>query len=292
MNPVTRLFPLIGLLPLFGGPPEALSDDRLTPRPVSERLPLQPASDIRLPEPVVETLSTFFSRLKDNQAQTAYFHLLDGTSIGTRKEAMDKFMEATRETIDAFGPFIAYEAVDYFQPTDHILLPVFMTRQEGKILRWQFVFFRPAGTTWTLANLRVDDWRNYLSLRPAAETRPLPEPVRASIHEFFLLLQSERMDDAFSEFLKGSRLAEQTESQQQFLKRTQSALAEYGPIRSYEFFDHARIGTAIRLVTYFAYVDSEPLRWQFFYETSPSSDTWSLINLRVDDLLDEALLEW
>lgn len=277
-----------GLTPF---PATAQSDARLSPASVPERIPVRPRFESDLPAPVQNKIETFLHSLVENQTQSAYYALFEGTAMGTQKEAIDKFVEATRESVSNYGNFVSYEPILGRQPTENLLLPSYMTFQENKILRWQFVFFRPSGSQWILANIKVDDWRNYLALAPAPRADPPPEAVNTTLREFFILIQSDRIDDAFTRLLDGSPLKKDAQSTTQFVDRTRNALKEYGAIRQYELYDRSQLGQRIILLTYIAYVDSEPLRWQFYYDTGIEQGKWTLVNVRVDDLLDEALLE-
>jgi hypothetical protein len=278
------------LLVLHGILPDAHAQ-RLSPKRTPERIAIQTRSESNLPSSVQQKIESFLQSLIKGQTQSAYFNLLDGTSMGTQKEAIDRFVEATRESASNYGSYASYEFVETRQPTENLLLPSYMTFQENKILRWQFVFFRPTGSKWVLANIKVDDWRNYLALAPSPQAEPPPDLVRGAIREFFVLLQSDRIDDAFARLLDKSPLTKKPDAMNQFLQRTKNALSEYGLIRQYELYDRSKLGKRIVLLTYIAYVDSEPLRWQFYYDTQLNDGRWTLINVRVDDLLDEALLE-
>ncbi len=295
MKSITKLPIFLTSLTLVGAillpDSQAQSGDRLSPARTSERIPIRTRSESDLPAAVQLKIETFLQALVEGQTSSAYFQLFDGTSMGTQKEAIDRFVEATRESVSNYGNFVSYEAILSRQPTENLLLPAYMTFQENKILRWQFVFFRPSGSGWVLANIKVDDWRNYLALTPAPRADPPPDQVDGSLREFFILLQSERLDDAFSRLLDGSPLNKNPQSAANFIDRTRQALKEYGAIRQYELYDHTRLGKRIILLSYIAYVDSEPLRWQFYYDTGLEEGKWTLVNVRVDDLLDEALLE-
>jgi hypothetical protein len=288
------IYPLAAvILALTAALPEipAQSESRLSPGRVPERIPIRTRSESDLPSSVQSKIETFMKALVKGQTQSAYFQLLDGTSMGSQKEAIDRFVEATRESVSNYGAFVSYEPILNTQPTENLLLPTYMTFQENKILRWQFVFFRPSGSEWVLANIKVDDWRNYLALTPSPRADPPPDLIRGAIREFFILLQSDRIDDAFARLLDGSPLKKQSQSTAEFLKRTKNALEEYGALRQYELYDQSKLGERIILLTYIAYVDSEPLRWQFYFDTGLTEGKWTLVNVRVDDLLDEALLE-
>ncbi|MEO0453120.1 MAG: hypothetical protein AAFY98_03150 [Verrucomicrobiota bacterium] len=254
-----------------------------------ERISVIGQRPVEVPEAIHRSIASFLQEIMNGNLQSAYFEFFDGTSLGTQLEAQNQFVSATRDSIKNFGPFQSYALIDVKQPTERILLPSYLTVQEGKLLRWQLVYFRPSGSKWVLANLKVDDWRNYLALAPQPSASPPPDLIRSSLGEFFLLLQSDQIRKAFEQILGASEIPNVEETKEAFITRTEEAFSQYGRLRSYDFYDNKDIGSNLRLLTYFAYVDSEPLRWQFFYRVE--NGKWDLINLRIDDLLDEALLE-
>lgn len=113
--------------------------------------------------------------------------------------------------------------------------------------------------------------------------------MQLKVEKFFVTIQSGRSDDAFKEILTGSDIENSGPNVDAFSQRVDKAIKDYGAMRHYELFDVRPLTSKITMLTYFAYLDTEPLRWQFFFETS-SPTAWKLINLRVDDSLDEAVL--
>ncbi|MEM6820890.1 MAG: hypothetical protein AAF558_02950 [Verrucomicrobiota bacterium] len=240
-----------------------------------------------LPGDVTGRLETFFQKLMQDSPEIAFFALFQGTPFNDKNEVIDKIVATSRKSVEQFGAYTSYEFSDSNFLGKKSLLVTYMTEMPKKVLRWRFYFYSPAGTEWTLANLKVDDMRNYLAVKP--NTEPPPSDIQIEIEKFFVNLQSDRVKPALESILIGSSVPDYQNTIEEFSSLVNNTLAEYGRIHSYELFDRTQFGSRHILLTYFCYLDTEPLRWQFIYRQD-APGKWSLINLRFDDMLDEAVL--
>jgi hypothetical protein len=241
-----------------------------------------------LPKKIDDHLKLFFSTLAQGKPEIAFFKLFDGTQFMREKALTEGFVQAAQKAGTDYGKIIDYQTVSVRGIGTRLLLVSYFVGYEQKTLRWQFLYAAPLGNEWKLLNLTVDDWRNFLAADPS--TAAPPEPVEASLREFFLQIQTAQVLPAFENLLKNSGIKNEPSWIQQFAEQTRKALEEYGKLDYYELYDNRPLGARIHLLTYIAYLESEPLRWQFFYEVGKDGQ-WKLINVRLDDLLDENVLE-
>lgn len=119
--------------------------------------------------------------------------------------------------------------------------------------------------------------------------RQPPMEINLAIEKFFVSLQREKIDEAFTELLSNSHHVQKKYNVEEFINKTKQALTVYGKLNGYELYDNRAIGSRVLYLTYFVYLDTIPLRWRFVYY-SGDGESWKLINLSVDDLLDQSLL--
>lgn len=241
-----------------------------------------------LPPKVDERLRLFFSTLASQTVEQAFFKLFEGTQFAQEKDAIDSFTKATRDAINAYGKIKYFDLFETRRIGERMILVSEIAEHERRVVRWRFLFYSPIGNEWSLINLKVDDLRNFTPASPSP-ARP-PEDVVLRNEKFFINLQSGDPAAAFRDLTAGTELAAKNEVIAAFVERTQAALKEYGKIASYELIDTRPLNPRHRLLTYVAATEKEPLRWQLFYRLDPASGSWTLTNVRVDDLFDEAFL--
>jgi hypothetical protein len=117
----------------------------------------------------------------------------------------------------------------------------------------------------------------------APSEKELDSPARAAI-AFFALVQRNRIDEAYANLTKGSRIGERTEDLKTLKSKTAEALELFGVIHGYELIETKEVGQNLLRRTYITLGRDSPLRWRFyFYRTGAE---WRLLDLRVDDRLD------
>lgn len=120
-------------------------------------------------------------------------------------------------------------------------------------------------------------------------TEAPPSDIQLRVERFFIALQNKEILAAFDDLLRGSEFSDQKELVEGFVQDTRKAIELYGDFVGHELFDNRPIGARLILLTYFSHLRKKPLRWRFVFY-SPTGSEWSIINLRVDDLLDESIL--
>jgi hypothetical protein len=127
--------------------------------------------------------------------------------------------------------------------------------------------------------------------RPAATPDPKERPrePRERIDAFFALLSRDRVDEAYTDLVKGTIIEEREEDVTTLKDRTQRALDAYGMVRHYEVLNELTAGSSLRRYTCLSLNEELPLRWRFYFYNSARG--WKLVDLRVDDGLVELFEE-
>ena len=137
-------------------------------------------------------------------------------------------------------------------------------------------------TTPVQRNIKASDL-----IRVVPRRKPTPEPaiaaVRLPIEAFFNLLKQNKVPEAFTQLLKGSRIGQQPEQVSVLVGTTQQAFGLYGKMISYEVYDTYTVGSSLIVTTYLTNLPVEPIRWRFVYY-KPDKE-WRIIDIRVDDVL-------
>lgn len=240
-----------------------------------------------LPAEITTRLESFFSQLLKSTPETAFFTLFQNTPFNDKNEVIEQITATSRKSVEELGTYTSYEFISAESFSEKTMTISYITEMPKKLLRWRFFFYSPGGTQWTLANLKVDDFRNYLAREPNRQAPPAP--VQLQIEKFFVDLLSADTRQGMEDILKGSEVPDFQQSIDKFITLIDTARIEYGEMQSYELYDRTKVGTRYVLLTYFAYHKTEPLRWQFTYRLDGPGD-WTLVNLRFDDLLDESVL--
>ena len=114
----------------------------------------------------------------------------------------------------------------------------------------------------------------------AAEPPP-PEELTQMTGKFFDLLKKDKVEQAYDELLKTSKIKARGEDVVQLKQQTREALTSFGPVLGFELLEHRRKGFSLMQLIYFSWQDERPLRWRFtFYRPK---DKWRLVNIQLDD---------
>jgi hypothetical protein len=116
---------------------------------------------------------------------------------------------------------------------------------------------------------------------------PPPPEVAAALTKFFKGLVGSEVRKSFTELLAGTRLSAREENVQTLIDKTQQGLTLYGKAHDFEVYDTRFIGSRLLVTTYILALDVQPIRWRFIYYKA--ENTWTLINLRVDDSMEDIL---
>jgi len=240
-----------------------------------------------LPAEITTRLESFFSQLLKATPETAFFTLFQNTPFNDKNEVIEQITATSRKSVEELGIYTNYEFISAESFGEKAMTISYITEMPRKLLRWRFFFYSPGGTKWTLANLKVDDFRNYLARKPNRQAPP--SIIQLQVEKFFVSLLSADTRQGMEDLLKGSEVPNYEQSIEEFIRLIDTARIEYGEMQSYELYDRTKVGARHVLLTYFAYHQTEPLRWQFTYRLD-GPGKWTLVNLRFDDLLDEAVL--
>jgi hypothetical protein len=245
------------------------------------------AHSLEIPPAPQAQLDQFFRTLQAGNSKLAFLNLFEKTQFKDDTDVIDNFVAASQGGIERFGKYGKFYPFESSRIGSQLYSLSFISEQGTKLFRWHFLYFTPVGNDWRLSNIRVDDLREYLPPNPTIS--PIPKDVQLKIEKFFITIQSNRSAEAFKDILTDSGIDNSGANVDAFVQKTDKAIKDYGVMRNYELFDVRTLTTKVTMLTYFAHLETEPLRWQFFYETSATTP-WKLINLRVDDGLDEAIL--
>jgi len=117
--------------------------------------------------------------------------------------------------------------------------------------------------------------------KPAAETAAVTP--KAQVDEFFRQLVEGRVDAAYDQLLKGTKIAEMPKDVLTLKAKTREAIKVFGQINDYEPVDVKEVGLHLKRFTTLSLGKQFPIRWRFyFYETG---NVWKLIDIRIDDRL-------
>jgi hypothetical protein len=122
---------------------------------------------------------------------------------------------------------------------------------------------------------------------PAEEAAPAPapggdEPAQIAA-AFFGLLEKSKVEDAYTNLTKGSKIAERPEELKALKSKTTEAIQMFGIIQGYDLVETKSVGTHLIRRTYLSLGKEFPLRWRFYFYLS--TGRWRLVDLRVDDRL-------
>jgi len=107
-----------------------------------------------------------------------------------------------------------------------------------------------------------------------------PAQIAAS---FFGLLQKNRVEEAYANLTKGSKIAERPEELKSLKTKTSEAIEMFGAIQGYDLVENKSVGAHLIRRTYLSLGRDFPLRWRFYFYRS--DNVWRLVDLRVDDRL-------
>lgn len=279
---------VLGFLILLGSLNLNSQENRIKPsNNEPPRLKPSTPSSIEIPSAALTQLDLFFRTLQAGNSKLAFLNLFEKTQFKDDKEVIENFVAASQGGIDRFGSYGKFTPFESKKIGERLYHLSYISEQGTKLFRWQFLYFTPVGNDWRLANIRVDDFKEYLAAKPSVTA--VPSDVQIKIEKFFVTIQSSRTADAFKDLLTDSAIENTGPNVEAFVQKTDKAIKDYGAMRNYELYDVKVLTSKVTLLTYFGHLETEPLRWQFFFETTAGLP-WKLINLRVDDALDEAIL--
>lgn len=119
--------------------------------------------------------------------------------------------------------------------------------------------------------------------------KPAPSYISQPVEKFFNTIQKGDVDTAFKDFLANSDHIHNKYDVSDFVTKTKYALSVYGQMQGFELYDNRAVGSRLMYLTYFMHLKAIPLRWRLVFY-APDGQTWKLINLSVDDLLDQSIL--
>ncbi len=118
------------------------------------------------------------------------------------------------------------------------------------------------------------------SARPLPASNDDPEQIAAA---FFGLLGKSRVEEAYTNLTRGSKIAERPEELKALKTKTTEAIEMFGVILGYDLVESKQVGGHLMRRTYLSLGKEFPLRWRFYFYRS--NNQWRLVDLRVDDRL-------
>lgn len=106
---------------------------------------------------------------------------------------------------------------------------------------------------------------------------------RTQVDGFFARLTEGRVDVAYDQLIKGTKIDEMPKDVAMLKTKTREALRVFGGINGYETVDSKEVGRHLKRLTCLSLGKKFPIRWRFyFYE---AGGVWKLIDIRIDDRL-------
>lgn len=122
-----------------------------------------------------------------------------------------------------------------------------------------------------------------LALPSMAGTLPPRTDPSKMVASFFTELELNRVDLAYDELLRGSKIAEAARDVETLKGNTRDAIANFGDITGYDLVKTKEVGAHLLSQTYVSTGKNYPIRWRFYFYKA--TDTWRLIDIRIDDRL-------
>lgn len=117
---------------------------------------------------------------------------------------------------------------------------------------------------------------------PPSAGEPDPGDVPAQMASgFFALLQKNEVDEAYTNLLRNSKIAERPDEVRGLKDKSREAIELFGPVQGFEVTESKKVGTRMLRRTYISLNRDFPLRWRFYFYLSDR--VWRIIDLRVDD---------
>lgn len=136
------------------------------------------------------------------------------------------------------------------------------------------VLFLAAAPLWAQSEPKEE------SAAAAASLTAIPEK---QVSQFFQLLTEGRVDTAYDELLKGSKIADMPKDVAVLKAKTKEAIRVFGDINGYEQIGIKTIGTRLTRLMCLSQGKQFPIRWRFYFYKA--DDNWRLIDIRIDDRL-------
>jgi len=111
----------------------------------------------------------------------------------------------------------------------------------------------------------------------------VPNEPPKQVADFFRILVEGRVDAAYDQLLQGTKIAEMPKDVTNLKLKTREAINALGDIGGYDVVDVKTVGSHLTRVTCLSLAKYLPIRWRFYFYKA--SDTWKLIDIRIDDRL-------
>lgn len=106
---------------------------------------------------------------------------------------------------------------------------------------------------------------------------------KAQVDNFFARLTEGRVDVAYDQLIKGTKIDEVPKDVAMLKMKTREAIRIFGSLDGYEVVDLKEVGRHLKRLTCLSLGKKFPIRWRFyFYE---ADGVWKLIDIRIDDRL-------
>ncbi|MEI6351137.1 MAG: hypothetical protein WCP06_08520 [Verrucomicrobiota bacterium] len=136
----------------------------------------------------------------------------------------------------------------------------------------------------------------WVAATPAFAQSATPEPVQSvsgtperTVDEFFSQLESGRVDTAYDQLLKGTKIADSPKDVAMLKNKTREAIHAFGDIMGQDRVGTKTVGTRLMRVTCLSLGRQFPIRWRFYFYKG--ADKWTLIDIRLDDRLNDMFEE-
>ena len=114
-------------------------------------------------------------------------------------------------------------------------------------------------------------------------TLPARTDPSGMVAGFFSELELGRVNNAYDELLRGSKIADVPRDVNTLKSKTQEAIDNFGDIIGYDLVKTQPVGSHLLSQTYISTGKNYPIRWRFYFYKA--TDTWKLIDIRIDDRL-------
>ena len=114
-----------------------------------------------------------------------------------------------------------------------------------------------------------------------------PGAPAAQVRDFFRLIGEGRVDAAYEQLLKGTKIAELPKDVELLKVKTKEAIKAFGEVGDCELAEEKNVGKGehLKRLTCLSLGKQFPIRWRFYFYNAGSSGAWKLIDIRIDDRL-------
>lgn len=116
-----------------------------------------------------------------------------------------------------------------------------------------------------------------------AKANAEPNAPQAQVALFFQQISEGRVETAYDQLLKGTRIVELPKDVGVLKTKTKEAIRAFGEINGFDLVSEKKVGSRLTSLTCVSLGKQFPIRWRFYFYKA--DEKWKLIDIRIDDRL-------